>query len=918
MTDLHGLHDWARDAGDAEASRLANEWFMVQEIILTRDGLGQVLNHGPHSLCAVFDKPSDALNRALEIQRVLEAPAAEPLPPSSSPAKPVPGGPQVRIGLHLGEVLFRQGARVEVISQHLLRAQRMMEAAGPGQIYASEAVVEAGRDFIDVPAAALAVRNYGEYYLPDAGPSRICEVADLRFTQPQPPSMPDQLKTEAALTGRLENAGYQDLERLGESVHGVTYQATHRESGQPVVIKVLAPAWVQRAPARQRLREALARVHATSNSGVARLREERLDTTPAFLVFDRVDALPLTDALATADTARIARVFHAVCRVLVPLHAAGVVHGNLKPGNVLVRADGTPVLTDWGMADAEPAAAGAQGDPTALACVAPERLAGEEARAASDVYALGALLFRVLTGSVPFGGATVHDVVQAQLHDDPPLPSAANPAVPDPLQRICLKALEKNPTERYAGTAVMAADLNRFLAGGLVRTRPTVYDNLLFHRVQKHVRQVREWFGRGLLNEEESHRLLAAYDGLQRRGIPAVMESRVYRLWQTLVYVGGWAVVNGALLWLVLHWQTLERVPKLMLGSVPAVTAFALAWAMTVRERFRLTFLALVVGIVAVPLLAGVWLYEFKVGALVPHAALGQELFYSLERPDGVTNLQLFLAALATFVVAACVMLYTRTATHSAQALAAFAFLYSTELLFFDLKAHWTAEQWATLSLQYAPLWLACVGVVIWLLREPDRPHQAAPWILFAAVLAIVITGVLALHGLREWTAWSESIRRPAGYLLLSVAGVLQTALGLRTRTLVQHRGRLAVLLLVLAGLVSVLGGLALAGLAENWPASWWSPRVFGQAVPAAHLALPLASLGIALLACRFQMFTFLGLGLAGFAASVHLLGDLYFQKNPIWPQCIMIAGGGCFFAALWQELKRSRGNAAGDDYQRL
>src|SRR5438874_10080620 len=106
----------------------------------------------------------------------------------------------------------------------------------------------------------------------------------------------------------------------------------------------------------------------------------------------------------------------------------------------------------------------------------------------------------------------------------------------------------------------------------------------------------------GSLSDEESHRLLGAYEGLQRRGLPAVMEGRLFRLWQTLVYIGGWAVINGALLWLVQHWDTLSRAGKLLLGSVPALTTFALAAAMWQKERFRLFFVALIVAVLATPL----------------------------------------------------------------------------------------------------------------------------------------------------------------------------------------------------------------------------------------------------------------------------------------------------------------------------
>src|SRR5258708_14035920 len=104
------------------------------------------------------------------------------------------------------------------------------------------------------------------------------------------------------------------------------------------------------------------------------------------------------------------------------------------------------------------------------------------------------------------------------------------------------------------------------------------------------------------------------------------MEGRFFRVWQTLVYVGGWGVINGALLWLMQHWASLTRSGKLLLGSVPALTTFALAAAMWKVERFRLFFVALIVAILPTPLAMGVWMHEFKLGAAVPESALGLEL----------------------------------------------------------------------------------------------------------------------------------------------------------------------------------------------------------------------------------------------------------------------------------------------------
>jgi hypothetical protein len=452
----------------------------------------------------------------------------------------------------------------------------------------------------------------------------------------------------------------------------------------------------------------------------------------------------------------------------------------------------------------------------------------------------------------------------------------------------------------------------------MVRTRPTVYDNLLFHRVQNHLHEIQDWRKRGLLNSEESHRLLSSYEGLQRRGLPAVMEGRWFRLWQTLVYIGGWAVINGALLWLMQYWDSLSRAGKLLLGSVPAITTFALAAVMWRKERFRLFFVALIVAILATPLMTGVWLHEFKWAAAVRPDKLGLELFHDSADSNGLTNEQMLIAALVTLVVAGSIMLFTRTTTHSAQSLGALALFYAACLLPHGLRAQLEHDRWAELAVNGLPLLLATAGVAAVLLRFEGRYFQAPPWIYFAAALLLAIGYAISLHGLKEWGANVDPKTTEVwSYLLLSAVGAAQAAIGLAARNVLRHHCRLATLAIIFLGLTNVLVGFGRAGWDQVWPKDWPNLAVFGKELPLPHIVLPLAALLITLLACRFQMFAFLMVGLAGMAFSIHVLGHLYFQEVASWPKLLMISGAACFFLALYRELSRTRGNTI-DDVTRL
>jgi serine/threonine protein kinase/class 3 adenylate cyclase len=939
FSEVTGLTELTGRVGDLEASRAVGRLLALQEIIVTREGAGQVVQSGADTLYAVFGNASAALNRALEIQRIVEGSWAGEAEAAET------GRLRVRLGLHTGEVFVKEGERFEVIGRHVTRGRRVMEAAAPGQILASEEVTKAAADLVEIPKEFLAIEYFGEFYLKGVGATALCEVADLRFRRPEAPRLPEGRSLESALVGRLELAGYRAQARLGEGPHGVVYQAEETGTGRRVAIKVLDPLLVESGTGRGDFAAELERVRRLGLDGVVAVAGERLDHQPPFIVMEMVTGRPIDAALEGASADRIGRVFRAVGDLLAPAHAAGLIHGNLKPGNVLIREDDRPVLLDFGtsaLGDQDRiggrAAAGAVTTP---ASAAPEQIRGEPRTAQVDLYALGVLLFRVLTGRDPFGGESIHEVVEAHLHEDPPLPGMLRAGVADGLQRICLKALEKDPADRYASAQAMVGDLERFIRGETVRTRPSAYDNLLYHRVQQHVAQIEEWAGRGLLNREEQNRLIGAYEGLQRRGLPAVMEGRQYRFWQTVVYLGGWSLLNGVLFWLVRFWDELGRGTKLALGAVPVLTAAALAVAMWRLERFRLTFVALIVAVLAVPLGTGVWLHEFELATKVSPQLEHYELFprpetgaesasvegpvasATAERTGGaeemsfsypVTNRQLWWSALAALLAGWGVMLFTRTTTHSAQGVVVTVLFYSASLLWWGLRPSVLEEDWAWIGLKCVPLIGVMTGVAGWLINRPGRRGQAAPWNYGAALLLIAVCYALSLD-LPEELGWAD-LDHAGTFLLLAGAGAAQVWIGLAARARLRHLSRGATWLVIFVGLLNVLAGLALAGLDERWPQGWWGWRVFegvSEPVPMAHLLMPLVSLSMAMLACRYQMFSFLLVGLAGFAGSVHLLGLQYFTEVQAWPRLMILLGACGLGGALVVELRRTRGNTLDD-----
>lgn len=305
---------------------------------------------------------------------------------------------------------------------------------------------------------ARAVEHQIEALFPSSGAGSPPAVSDL--SMPQIP-------------------GYDVQRVLGYGGMGVVYQARHISLNRVVAIKVPLAGAMSTASERQRhMREARA-VAALGHPNIITLHDVgEFDGRP-YLTMEFIDGQTLGAQLA--NTPQPARDAAAMIATLADAthcaHLAGIIHRDLKPANILLAPDGTPKITDFGLArhsgvDATLTVGGFQfGTPSYMS---PEQASGPPAAQSPsvDIYSLGAILYEMLTGRPPFRAENTVETMRQVLEEEPAPPARLNPKVPRDLETICLTCLRKDPRRRYPSASALANDLRKFLRGEPIHARP--------------------------------------------------------------------------------------------------------------------------------------------------------------------------------------------------------------------------------------------------------------------------------------------------------------------------------------------------------------------------------------------------------------------------------------------------------------
>jgi beta-lactam-binding protein with PASTA domain/predicted Ser/Thr protein kinase len=277
--------------------------------------------------------------------------------------------------------------------------------------------------------------------------------------------------------GSVMGERYRVEARIGAGGMAEVFRGIDPVLNRTVAIKVLLPQFARDAGFVARFRREAQAAARLSHPNIVGVFDTGSDGDTQYIVMEFIEGRTLAEFLATGrrlTTEQSIEIGQKIASALGVAHAQGIVHRDIKPANVMVTRDGTVKVMDFGIArmqslETAPQTSSVLGTPTYLS---PEQAQGQAVDARSDLYSLGVVLYELLAGRPPFTGDSPVAIAYKQVNETPVPPSALNREVPPALDAVVMKALSKNPANRYQTAAELSADLERAKRGQTVEATP--------------------------------------------------------------------------------------------------------------------------------------------------------------------------------------------------------------------------------------------------------------------------------------------------------------------------------------------------------------------------------------------------------------------------------------------------------------
>jgi Protein kinase domain len=550
--------------------------------------------------------------------------------------------------------------------------------------------------------------------------------------------------------------GFRTVERLGAGGMGEVFKLHDLTLDRLVAAKVLRQGREAAARLGDFLREARA-MALFQDRRIVQIHEFRPDADPPVIIMEYVDGFDLARVAPSLEYRQRARIVEEVCEAIQHAHDLGIQHRDLKPSNILLDGTLAPKILDFGLSAGEPSRGHLRGTAPYLA---PEQLDPDRPiDARSDVYALGVILYELLCGTVPYSGSAEEELLAAIRGGRPRLPVEIEPTVPEPLQAVALKAMERDPALRYQSAREIALDLARYRTGRAVLARPSQYASALETRLGPHVAEIDEWERIRLIYPHEAARLRGAYQSLEAREDDWIVASRALSYSQIALYLGAFLLMAGSLFYFGAHrfYEAVTGVARPFVVLALPFLGLNLAAHYLYRREHRAVAVAFYLGgITLLPLFLLILFHETRLWVVA--AGTPGQLFTDAE----VSNRQLQVTVLAACLWAAFLALRTRTSGLSTVFTILVFLLALSVLADVGLRDWFEAWQFDRFALHLAPL-VPVYGALGLIMERTGRRWFGRPLYVGAALTLVLVLEFLAQKG------------RMFAYLGLSMERILGT-----------------------------------------------------------------------------------------------------------------------------------------------
>src|ERR687884_1194116 len=280
------------------------------------------------------------------------------------------------------------------------------------------------------------------------------------------------MAVQDTLVGSVFDGRYRIVRKLGAGGMADVYLAEDQELGRRVAIKILNDRHAADDSFIERFRREAKNAAGLSHPNIVSIYDRGEAEGTYYIAMEYLDGRSLKELIVGRGPAPVSVAIDYARQILSALrfaHRNGIVHRDIKPHNVLVDAEGRVKVTDFGIARAGTSQMTEAGSIVGTAqYLSPEQARGTAVDQRSDIYSVGIVLYELLTGQVPFSGDTPVEIAMKHLSMLPEPPSAKRPEIPRDLDLIVMRALAKDPDDRYQSAEEMDADLERFLRGSAV------------------------------------------------------------------------------------------------------------------------------------------------------------------------------------------------------------------------------------------------------------------------------------------------------------------------------------------------------------------------------------------------------------------------------------------------------------------